>query len=216
MKLIEKIIVGATALASMYMPIKGVSQEVKDYLPQIEVGVGFASLEGALTDGESERLRLVENLTFSVGPAELGYSSLHETDGNWYFSRNVPSLGIKGKGTSLCAVVKADKRGVFDTKLGVRNTSLPGKIADYGWMTLSGNKKAGELVFFLGEDLGKGFSGEVFNATNVGYKEDFSNYTEIQINKQITKHINGFGRVELGISDKAPSTVYLLGISMHK
>jgi hypothetical protein len=223
---LKKIVTGASIVLASYMPMKAIAQSdvVEDQIintteqvdKNLEGKIGFATLETSLTDDLQPRIRGIVNSNASYKKIELGYRSLHETQGNWYFSRNVPTLGKKYANTKLCAVIKADQNGIFDKKYGIRNTSIPSKIGDYGWTTLTANKEGTELAFFVGKDLGKGYSGEIFNATNVGFDKNISNYNEIQINKQITKHINAFGRFELSISDKTPNTVYLIGVSLTK
>ena len=221
---LKKIVTGASIIITSYLPMKAIAQneviekenETEQVDKSLEGKINFAALENSLTDNSEPRLRGIVNSNASYGNIEVGYWSLHETNGEWYFSRNVPNIGKKDANTKLCAVIKADNNGIFDTKYGIRNTSLPSKIGDYGWTTLSTNLNEVELAFFVGKDIGKGFSSEIFNATNIGYEGNLSNYFEIQINKQITKNIKSFGRVELGISDKTPNTAYLLGISISK
>jgi hypothetical protein len=223
---LKKFVTVASIVLASYMPLKAIAQnnvvedqttnETEQVDKNLEGKIGFATLETSLTDNLQPRIRGIVNANASYKNIELGYWSLHETNGNWYFSRNVPNIGKKDSDTKICAVIKADQNGIFDTKYGIRNTSIPSKIGDYGWTTLTANKDATELAFFVGKDLGRSYSGEIFNATNVGFDKNISNYNEIQINKQITKHINAFGRFELSISDKTPNTAYLIGISLNK
>jgi len=227
MNLLKKMIYTGLIITNLYSPMKAIAQnnymqdndntKIEKVEKSLEGKINFASLEASLTHKVNPRIRGIMNSSINYKNIELGYWGLHETDGkNWYFSRSVPTIGTKDAKTKICAVLKTDQKGIFDIKYGIRNTSLPSRIADYGWTTLSGNKKGVELAFFLGKNLGNGFSGEIFNATNINYNKKVNNYSELQINEQITKHIKGFGRIELGINNQTTNTNYLLGISISK
>lgn len=227
MNVLKKIILGGSIIASLYSPMKAIAQnnsmqdddttKIEKVERNLEGKINFASLEAGLTHKVDPRIRGIVNSSITYKNVELGYWGLHETDGkNWYFSRSVPTIGKKDAKTKSCAVLKTDQKGIFDIKYGIRNTSLPSRIADYGWTTLSGNKEGAELAFFLGKDLGNGFSTELFNTTNIKYDGNVNNYSELQINKKITKHINCYGRFELGIGNGIPNKSYLLGLSISK
>lgn len=225
-KALRKIITGAAIIASSYMSMKAIAQEKIENNQEslettlekndIEFGLLNFNLQAGVNNELDSKLRTIVGVKGNYNDLEIVYSGLHDLKGmDNYFSRNVISVGKSTSSTKPCIIIKATDKGIFETQYGLRNTSIHEKIgADYGWITLSGNKDVKELAFLLGKDLGRGITAEMMNSYH--HKDNLNIYAEIQFDKKITKHISGFGRVELGISKKDPQTVYVIGLKLNK
>jgi hypothetical protein len=218
-----KIITTLALLAGIYtsanaqVPVENDSTVV-DKKNKIELKSDFVSIENALTSAGNMRTRLLANGMISYHSAKLGYDFLDDTENlspsNFYYGRNELNLSKEDSNNGLCAVVKADQDGIFDVKYGIKNTSIPEKLGtDYGWIEALLNKDAANVTFFVGKDLAKGLSIEMYNDTEIPFGNKVSNYTELQLNKKIIKHLDAYARAEIA-NGNMKEGVYMIGISI--
>lgn len=178
--------------SGLFVPDKDSTQLIKPEIKLIKLETGFNGIDPMTGIKDLDvKLRLFENAALDIGPVELGYWSMHEYQDNGnYFSRNVPMIGFKDGKTHACAVLKVDQSGLLSTMGGVRDEYVIKKIgADYGWATVGANFDGTELAFFAGKEIGKKTSIEMFEALNIGFDGKISNYTELQFNVEVAKHI---------------------------
>ncbi len=186
---------------------------------------GYNGLENAVSftnpNTYTWRTRALINGNVKMGPVDLGYNGLHQIDFSkfnsddfaTYFSRNSINVGIDGAPLRACAVIKLDNKGIADVKYGLRNTNLlnlPG--FDYNWFEATFNQNSEEFTEFVGKNIGKKASLELYNQTTFPYSGGFDNYTEVQLNAYITKHLTAFARAEFDKGNLKAGT-YLAGIT---
>ena len=189
----------------------------------IDASLGYNALETAVTNSEGTdnqafgvRNRALIAGDANIGPVSVGYSGLHDindADINTYLSRNVARAGIKGIKTSAAVIVKATNKDILDTKVGIRDQYLTGLLGLYGWVDITANSKAANITTFLGKEVAKGTSVEVFNSLETPYKDARSNYTEFQVNHDIASHLAAFLRAEVS-NLKFQKGTYMAGISV--
>lgn len=206
--LIKKVITYATVIATLYSG--AIAQEKNK-----TINFGYNALETALTKDKDVRNRFLSNLDAKLGDLKVGYWGLNEvnnTDKNTYFGRNVFMIGNKNLNTQGVAVIKADKEGIFDTKLGIRNSSLVEKLRGYGFVDITTNRDAANITGFYGKELPKGISLELYQDIEIPFKDKLFPYIELQINKYLGKNLSAFGRAEIADFDVGKST-YMVGIT---
>ncbi|MBD3354370.1 hypothetical protein GF361_00115 [Candidatus Woesearchaeota archaeon] len=213
-KKIKNAILGATLALGLY------AGTVKAEEPKFNLG--YNALETAVdTERTSEgertiRNRLFTNVSLDIKELEIGYQGLNEVndwDSDSYFGRNRFMFGKVDSPLKLLIDTKANKKEIFDTKVGARYSGLMQKLGGYGNIDMSLDDEALNLNLFYGKPLGKGFSVEFSQDITKPYGEDASYYTELQLNKSLTDRISLFGRLEMAEFDNDKKK-YLVGLSI--
>ena len=189
----------------------------------LEPYLGFNALEflAARNKGTDEtdlRNRLYAGFGLKAGPLNLNYSStndINELDHATYFGRHVPAIGLRDGNQLLAAVVKTTDREILDTKVGVRDLWIPGKIG-YGYLDVSFDENAGNTTFLFGRNFGEKFFVELYNETEVEYNnpEDIMQYNEIQPGYKISDKIDITARIEAAEFD-FDKAIYMLGFRVN-
>jgi len=190
-------------------------QEQKGEMPSMKLNLGYNGLENGVNRKGDVRTRAINNFGVSTRGVHVDYNGLNEIndlDKDAYFGRHVVSAGIDKIPVNAGVVVKTVKGGVIDTKVGFRNTTLPEKVVDYGSIDVTVDQGSANATVFAGKVIGNG-SVELYNETEIPFSGKPFNFTEIQGNLDITKHLAGFARVEIRHFDMS-DTNYIVGITL--
>ena len=202
---IKKSITGAALVATLYTAPAIAKEKPK-------LNLGFNALETALTQIGDVRSRLYTNLSLTIGDAYLGFHGMNETNNlfkGYYFGRQTLIAGKKDSGTKGIVVIKIDKQGIFDKKIGIRNTSLVEKLGGYGFIDLTADKDSANITAFYGKPIAKGTTFEILQAAELPFKGKPGYYTEALINKDVYKKLYAFCRAEM--IDFDPEKVTIMG-----
>jgi hypothetical protein len=190
----KKLIIGTalTIAASTAM-----AQEAKP------INLGYNVMEIARTSNAETRTRLITNADVTLGKINLGYHGLNEmNDGEsgTYFGRHALMLSEKDSPVKALAVIKTTNGGTLDTKLGMRDKSIVKKLGGYGFIDATADEHALNITAFYGREIG-GVQFELMHAIEESFRNKqgkrASNYSEIQVNRFITKNAAIFARAEL-------------------
>lgn len=155
---------------------------------------GYNAIEAAVTQDGKARARVLTHLDFAFDQYTLGYHALNEAEDDTYFGRHTFVAGPNGE-TKPAIVLKVSEDGLFDTKVGIRNTGLPKRLGLYGNVDATLDDKAGNLSAFLGKPFGK-YSIEGLQEMEIPYNGKPRWFTEVQLNRSIHKDAAVFLRVE--------------------
>ena len=161
--------------------------------------LGYNGLENGVNQEGSMRTRMLNSVGVSAGNFHLDYNGLNEINdlnNNTYFGRHVVSAGHNSSPLDIGIVVKTVKGEVLDVKTGVRNTTIPESVADYGSIDVTVDGESANVDVFTGKVIGNG-SVELYHEVEIPFDGTAAHYTEVQGNVDITKHLAGFGRIEI-------------------
>ena len=207
-KAIKKLAEVGLAIIALAQPINA---------EQNRIDLGYNALETAVQASEGQdsqlRNRLLTNVEYNLGDAVIGYHGLNEVnnaDSNTYFGRNVVTAGKKDVPTRFAAVTKANSNGIFDTKVGIRDTRIQDVLGGYGFTDITANGDAVGIDVLFGKPLPHGFSFEVYQSTTLPFEGEKNHYTELQLNKNLNDRFSIFGRSEIPNFNKNNAN-YLVG-----
>lgn len=186
--------------------------------PKVESELGYTALESGVTDKLAWRNRGYIAGSFRWGTAELEYRGFHELDDldpKTYFGRSAFTVADTSWTTKPAAVIKTTSQGVLDAKAGIRDTAIPAALGCYGFVDFTANKDGLNIHSFLGRELGKGFSLETTQSASATKGTKPSVYSELQLNKGLSKHTGVYLRAESQNFSPRTST-YLLGLTIKK
>ncbi|HLC96430.1 MAG TPA: hypothetical protein VJH97_03855 [Candidatus Nanoarchaeia archaeon] len=207
---LKKMVMGAVLLGALYAKPSPAQKNV------VNLDAGYNALEALITQNKDIRTRAWVDVGLSVYDVRLGYHGMHEADNlddNTYFGKHMVTLGKKGAGTSFVGIVKATKDGSIDEKVGLRNTSLVKSMSGYGRIDATANDDAASVLVFYGRPVGKGLTVELTHEATQPYHDRMSHYTELQLNKDITKWLSAVGRIEIY---DFKDTKVMAGFAIHK
>lgn len=203
------------ALAIMALTTALCAGAVKAKANDVDVVKGYNAIEVAadVQTGDS-RVRTLNNVDVVIDGTVIGYSGLTEiynNDATSVFSYNKIKLADKDAENQLVIALKADKDGIFDEKVGVRLKGACKSIGmDYGQLDVLVNKDAAQADLFCGKGIGKGASLELYHSIQNKFGKKASNYSELQLNKDIAKDTALFARME---ASNFVKPTYLVGIA---
>ncbi len=181
-----------------------------------KVNWGFNALETAITNDENVRTRALTNVDALLGDSfEIGYHGLNEVEnleGDSYFGIHDFTIGMKDWPVDGVLNVKTDSFGIFDRKVGLRNESLMEMLGGYGYLEALADQDSANLTVFYGKPFENGLSLELYHSMDFTQDGNF-NYSEVQLNKDLTKNWSLFGRIELPDFD-FDGARYLVGITL--
>lgn len=185
------------------------------------VNFGYNAIENAAASSKNTRTRLLNNASISAGVIEAGYHGLNEVDNldeTTYFGRHSLEVGLKSFPIRPNAVLKTDNTGLFNTKFGLRDTSLIGVLGGYGFVEVGANHDAANFTTFYGRNLGTGWSASAVLSADGNFNDKPKWYAELQLNKEIWPHVSAFGRVEIEFNRAAGTedTTGLIGVTISK
>ncbi|HLC64995.1 MAG TPA: hypothetical protein VJI46_02605 [Candidatus Nanoarchaeia archaeon] len=200
---IIRIMVGAALATKLFVGEAAYAQETyqqPDKKDKVELNLGYNALEVAVTDKADVRTRALTNVDATIGDRlTVGYHGLNEMDNadpSLYYGRHVITAAPKDSQTSAAAVVKTDSAGVFDKKVGIRNTSLPEMLGSYGFIEVTANGDATNLTAFYGREVGPIII-EGYQDVDVPFKGKVSSYSELILTKSLDGKLSVFGRAEI-------------------
>jgi hypothetical protein len=180
------------------------------------INLGYNVMEIARASNAETRTRLITNADVTLGKVNIGYHGLNEmNDGEsgTYFGRHALMLSESGSPVKALAVVKTVDSGTIDTKLGVRDKSIVKKLGGYGFIDATTDEHALNITAFYGKEIG-GVQFELMHAIEESFRNKpgkrAQNYTELQVNRYITRNAAIFGRAELSYNGN--STVMVGGL----
>ena len=207
---------------SANIPTADLQAQVEQTVTQTEqkqgpkLRLGNNALETAITDKNDIRSRLFTNVGVDYQGVLFdfhGMNQINNMNDHTYFGRNVFGIGPSAWSTEAIAALKFNNEKVLDSKYGFRNTCLPAKIADYGWVDVTADTKAGNFQTFLGWKLGERTTLEALQSFEKPYEGKTSKYTELQLNYRLFDHVEVFGRIETNNFDFNQAT-HLVGITL--
>ncbi|MBI4440211.1 hypothetical protein HY638_04535 [Candidatus Woesearchaeota archaeon] len=167
---------------------------------RVELNLGYNALEVAVTDKADVRTRALTNVDATIADRlTVGYHGLNEIDNvdpNSYYGRHVITVSPKGPLISAAAVMKTDAKGVFDKKVGIRNTSLPELLGGYGFIDVTANGEGANATAFYGRDVGP-ITIEGYQDVDIPYGGKVSSYSELILTKSVDGKLSIFGRAEI-------------------
>ncbi len=186
-----------------------VSQDNKN---KIEFSSDFNQLE---VDGLQGKVRSINKASIGNDKFGLAYHGLNEiTSANpdTYFGLNRLILNTNEYANPMLAT-KWSLDGIFDSKVGLRNESLPELAgADYGFLDALTDGSAVELMLFAGKGITDNLSLEALQTIQVENEIKPGYFSELQLNYKLGEKVSAFGRVE-SVNFKDP--LYVAGLLVN-
>lgn len=181
-----------------------------------KLSLDYNTFEQGVTSDIAYHTRLLNKLSYVAGPVELSTHLINQTNNfsvDNYYGRNRLMVGKKDGGTKLELDVTKIGKNPLDVKIGLRNTSIPKALGLYGHIEATANTKAANITAIVGKSFGKGFALDFVSDNEIPFSGKPFHYLELQLNKDITKHLYGFARVQSG-NFQTPSYMGGLGLRL--
>lgn len=188
--------------------------------PPIQWGYNALETGAAVKPSTQEadlRNRLYINADANIGPMQAGYHGFNEVDNfnakDYYFGRQVFTFGERDAKIKAVLAIRTNTDEIQDIKTGIRDTYINELVGSYGFTDLIVDKNEVNLATLYGWGLGKGFSFELYNSTDIPFHSRVGQYNELQVKKDLTDNFTLFGRMEIP-KFKTEEAAYVAGLTV--